>query len=977
MATSNAKKSSSPGRTKASSNRSTPKGTGSRSRTTTSAPRRSSGGQGHKKTGGQSYLTRDILLLFLIAFAVLLFLSLFGLIGAVGRVLASFEFGLFGRLAYVFPFIFFFLVVFTVSNFEKYPLNTLLRVVTAILTFSLLCGIIELIGSGGEVLPKLKDYYALGKGYRVHGGWFGGFWCRLLLKAMGRVGSYVVMLVLFLAGLVFSVGKALLTAAGLTGKRVTHAIRDESARYREASREKRQIAEMRAEERLQRRAIEREAKAQRQGEERRALMEQLDRKLEAGRKNMLELTKLELNEVKKKPVSQKTEPGRTEAKNRQRSLFDDTDLTTPALPKDTSIQRLFDEMESHRKGAVKKEDRTLDELTDAFDEFDRSLGKKNRKEPRIRISQGGEERLPAAETAVIEEVPAQEALKESEMAPVWEDPRKQVDKMHLDELFQADAKPKQEEVLPVETEPVTDEEILTPIQELPEQEVFVSPAVPQSGEPGEEEALRQPAKREFRLPSTNLLKRAKNNGTTKESDLKNTARLLEETLRNFGVEVTVTDISCGPSVTRYELRPEQGVKVARISSLADDIKLALAATEIRIEAPIPGKSAVGIEVPNPENQTVSLRSIIESEEFNRINSKIAFAVGQDIGGRVVVADLAKMPHLLIAGATGSGKSVCINSLIMSILYRAKPDEVQMIMIDPKVVELGEYNGIPHLRIPVVTDPKLAAEALNGAVKEMTARYKKFADLNVKDIKGYNAKIRDNPEEYADHEPMPQIVVIVDEFADLMMVAPGDVEQSVCRLAQLARAAGIHLVVATQRPSVNVITGLIKANIQSRIALAVSSGIDSRTIIDMNGAEKLLGKGDMLFYPTGYPKPVRVQGCWVSEEETEAVTKFWKKQNAVSEEQLVQQNKDWMPEPLDKTRDFKDERDELFMEAAEYIIENEKASIGNLQRVFRIGFNRAARLMDQLAEAGIVGKDDGTKARQIQMDRAQFEEWKRQ
>lgn len=976
MATSNAKKSSSPGRTKASSNRSTPKGTGGKSRATASAPRRNSGGQGHKKTGGQSYLTRDILLLFLIAFAVLLFLSLFGIVGSVGRVLASFEFGLFGRLAYVFPFVFFFLVVFAVTNFEKYPLNTTMRVVTAILTFSLLCGIIELIGSGGEVLPKLKDYYALGKGYRVHGGWFGGFWCRMFLKALGRVGSYVMMLVLFLAGLVFSIGKALLTAAGLTGKRMTHAIRDESARYREASREKRQIAEMRAEERLQRRAIEREAKAQRQGEERRVLMEQLDRKLEAGRKNMLQLTKLELNEVRKKPESPKKEAGKSALKE-QRTLFDETDLTTPALPKDTSIQRLFDEMEKHRKGAVKKEDRTLDELTDAFDEFDRSLGKKTKKEPRIRISGGGREISAAAEENVHKEAPAKPAFKEAELEPVWEDPRKQVDKMQLDEFFHTPPMPQQEELLQAETEPVADEEIITPIQELPEQEVFVSPAVPQQKELGDEAALLQPAKREFRLPSTNLLKRAKNNGTTKESDLKNTARLLEETLRNFGVEVTVTDISCGPSVTRYELRPEQGVKVSRISSLADDIKLALAATEIRIEAPIPGKSAVGIEVPNPENQTVSLRSIIESEEFNRINSKIAFAVGQDIGGRVVVADLAKMPHLLIAGATGSGKSVCINSLIMSILYRAKPDEVQMIMIDPKVVELGEYNGIPHLRIPVVTDPKLAAEALNGAVKEMTARYKKFADLNVKDIKGYNAKIRDNPEEYADHEPMPQIVVIVDEFADLMMVAPGDVEQSVCRLAQLARAAGIHLVVATQRPSVNVITGLIKANIQSRIALAVSSGIDSRTIIDMNGAEKLLGKGDMLFYPTGYPKPVRVQGCWVSEEETEAVTKFWKKQNAVSEEQLVQQNKDWMPEPLDKTRDFKDERDELFMEAAEYIIENEKASIGNLQRVFRIGFNRAARLMDQLAEAGIVGKDDGTKARQIQMDRAQFEEWKRQ
>lgn len=959
--------------------------TGSRKAASAGTGRKRNGrGKSSAARGTQSSLTRDIVLLFLIALAILLFLSLFGITGVVGRVLAAFEFGLFGSLAYLFPFLFLLLVAFCISNFEKYPLNTTLRVLAALFTFSLLCGIIELIGSGGEILPKLKNYYDMGKGSRIHGGWFGGLWCRICLKALGRVGSYVIMVVLFLAGLVLTFGRALLTAAGLTGKRVSHAIRDESARYREASREKRQIAEMRAEERLQRRTLEREEKARKQGAERKALMDQLDLKLAEGRKNFPQDETLQLRELRKKEQS----------KPRQSGMFDETDLITPALPEDTSLQRLFAEMEGHRKRAsVKKENRTLDELTEAFDEFDRSQQSAKKAEPRIRISGAGHSQKEEGKSAPEEDraeaekktqkpllaedsvqkadtpsIPAEDPLPASligqeEWEPKWEDPREQLEKMHLEELFgpkgQAAEKPAP----------------LPPEKNSPPADVFTSPAVPQGSEEGE--VLLHAVKKEYKLPSTQLLKRAKNTGITKESDLKNTARLLEDTLRNFGVEVTVTDISCGPSVTRYELRPEQGVKVARISSLADDIKLALAATEIRIEAPIPGKSAVGIEVPNPENQTVSLRSIIESEEFNRINSKIAFAVGQDIGGRVVVADLAKMPHLLIAGATGSGKSVCINSLIMSILYRAKPDEVQMIMIDPKVVELGEYNGIPHLRIPVVTDPKLAAEALNGAVKEMTARYKKFADLNVKDIKGYNAKIRDNPEEYVDQEPLPQIVVIVDEFADLMMVAPGDVEQSVCRLAQLARAAGIHLVVATQRPSVNVITGLIKANIQSRIALAVSSGIDSRTIIDMNGAEKLLGKGDMLFYPTGYPKPVRVQGCWVSEEETEAVTKFWKKQNAVSEEQLVQQNKDWMPEPLDKTRDFKDERDELFMEAAEYIIENEKASIGNLQRVFRIGFNRAARLMDQLAEAGIVGKDDGTKARQIQMDRAQFEEWKRQ
>ena len=496
---------------------------------------------------------------------------------------------------------------------------------------------------------------------------------------------------------------------------------------------------------------------------------------------------------------------------------------------------------------------------------------------------------------------------------------------------------------------------------------------------GASSAASLPAKplphKEYKLPPTSLLNRGKASAGMKESDLRRTAKVLEDTLNEFGVAATVTDVSCGPSVTRYELKPEQGVRVNRIASLADDIKLALAVTDVRIEAPIPGKSAVGIEVPNSENQTVFLRNVIESEEFRRMSSKIAFAVGQDIGGQIMVTDMAKMPHLLIAGSTGSGKSVCINSIIMSLLYRAKPDEVQLIMIDPKVVELGVYNGIPHLRIPVVTDPKLAADALSGAVKEMTRRYKLFADLNVRDIKSYNAKIRENPEEYDELEPLPQIVIIVDEFADLMMVAASDVEQSICRLAQLARAAGMHLVLATQRPSANVITGLIKANVQSRIAFAVSSSLDSRIILDMNGAEKLLGKGDMLFYPTGYPKPVRVQGCFVSDEEIAAVTDFWKKQGGVSQEEMARQSRSWMNDPVEREHPVEDERDELFIKAADYIIDSEKASIGNLQRIFRIGFNRAARLMDQLADAGIVGRDNGTKSRDIMMDKVQFADWK--
>lgn len=344
--------------------------------------------------------------------------------------------------------------------------------------------------------------------------------------------------------------------------------------------------------------------------------------------------------------------------------------------------------------------------------------------------------------------------------------------------------------------------------------------------------------------------------------------------------MTITNVSCGPTVTRYELQPEQGVKVSKIVGLTDDIKLNLAATDIRIEAPIPGKAAVGIEVPNANNSTVMLRDLLQSPEFQNSKSNLAFAAGKDIAGKPVITDIGKMPHLLIAGATGSGKSVCINTLIMSILYKASPEDVKLIMIDPKVVELSVYNGIPHLFIPVVTDPKKAAGALNWAVAEMTDRYNKFAQYNVRDLKGYNEKVDSISDIQDDSKPkkLPQIVIIVDELADLMMVAPGEVEDSICRLAQLARAAGIHLIIATQRPSVNVITGLIKANMPSRIAFSVSSGVDSRTILDMNGAEKLLGKGDMLFYPQGYQKPARVQGAFVSDKEVADVVEFLSSQH---------------------------------------------------------------------------------------------------
>lgn len=483
----------------------------------------------------------------------------------------------------------------------------------------------------------------------------------------------------------------------------------------------------------------------------------------------------------------------------------------------------------------------------------------------------------------------------------------------------------------------------------------------------------------YQFPPLSLLKWG-NKQMLGDSDahLRETARKLEQTLRNFGVNVAVTNVSCGPTVTRYELLPEQGVKVSKIVSLTDDIKLNLAAADIRIEAPIPGKAAVGIEVPNETNTPVMLRDLLESAAFRNHSSNIAFAVGKDIAGQPVVTDIAKMPHLLIAGATGSGKSVCINTLIMSILYKARPEDVRLIMIDPKVVELSVYNGIPHLFIPVVTDPKKASGALNWAVSEMTDRYNKFAEFNVRDIKGYNAKIAEsNPDASADApQKMPQIVIIVDELADLMMVAPGEVEDAICRLAQLARAAGIHLIIATQRPSVNVITGLIKANMPSRIAFSVSSGVDSRTILDMNGAEKLLGKGDMLFKPQDYQKPARLQGAFVSDKEVADVVSFLKEHfGEVSyNPEMEQQISRAAAESVSPFQNHGEDRDAYFAEAGKFIIEKDKASIGMLQRVFKIGFNRAARIMDQLCDAGVVGEEEGTKPRKVLMTMEQFEQY---
>ena len=499
---------------------------------------------------------------------------------------------------------------------------------------------------------------------------------------------------------------------------------------------------------------------------------------------------------------------------------------------------------------------------------------------------------------------------------------------------------------------------------------------------GQEISNQTQPKKKYTFPPMSLLKSGGRGSFNRSGDtaVRDTAITLKQTLESFGVKVAITNCSVGPSITRYELQPEQGVRVNRIVALENDIKLALAATDIRIEAPIPGKSSIGIEIPNRENQTVYFRDLIDNDVFARFKSNVAFAVGKDISGQIIIHDIAKMPHVLIAGATGSGKSVCINTLIMSILYKSSPENVRMIMVDPKMVELTAYNGIPHLLIPVVTDPKKAAGALNWAVDEMTKRYQLFANYNVRNLEGFNKKVKEQgPNEDPMFKHMYQLVVIVDELADLMMVAHKEVEDSIVRLSQLARAAGIHLVIATQRPSVDVITGLIKANVPSRIAFAVSSGVDSRTIIDMVGAEKLLGKGDMLFYPTGYTKPVRVQGAFIDDDEVVSVVEFIKEHyGETSYDETVSKSIDSsnVGGGAAESAGGSDESsryDEYFEDAARFVIEKDKASIGYLQRMLRIGFNRAARIMDQLEEFGVVGPEEGTKPRKILMNMSEFED----
>lgn len=792
------------------------------------------------KKAGENFVIDEIIIWIVLAVSILLLISNFGFGGTLGASASAFLMESFGAGAYLVPFLLFGVTAFLVSN--KHNRIAYWKSGAAVICFLILCGLFELISdAGGTVGGSLAD---------------------TLSPALGVAGTYVILIIMMIIGIVIITGRSVLKGVKKQSDRAYSHAKESNTRRREASARRRE----------ERRTAREEKELEQAKAEKKTASKRKDRHVEG--------------------VSfDTTLSGRSPEMKEMKADELKTDIPSAVQPNTKDTQDLVINRTQPEMAAQP------DDLPDPFD----------------------------TDSAV-------ESLAESKA------------------LAKRSRKKAGADAIAQETASVA--------QAVSENEV---------------------KNETYHTPPFSLLTRGKKGGGDSDRHLRETAGKLQDTLHSFGVNVTVTNVSCGPSVTRYELQPEQGVKVSKIVGLADDIKLNLAAADIRIEAPIPGKAAVGIEVPNKENSAVMLRDLLESTEFKNSASNVSFAVGRDIAGRCVVADIAKMPHLLIAGATGSGKSVCINTLIMSILYKASPDQVRLIMVDPKVVELSVYNGIPHLMIPVVTDPKKAAGALNWAVAEMTRRYQAFAEHQVRDMKGYNEKVSQlEPDENGNKpDTMPQIVIIVDELADLMMVAPGEVEESICRLAQLARAAGIHLVLATQRPSVNVITGLIKANMPSRIAFSVSSGVDSRTIIDMNGAEKLLGKGDMLFYPSGYQKPVRVQGAFVSDKEVQKVTDYLKDHNGdadYSQEVVEHMNSSAAGGNMMSGSDSASERDAYFVDAGKLIIDKEKASIGMLQRMFKIGFNRAARIMDQLCEAGVVGPEEGTKPRKVLMSMEEFEQY---
>ena len=891
----------------------------------------------------------EILTLVVLAACIILMISAFGMGGIVGNAISSITFGIMGMGAYLFPVVLFGGVAFLLVNSSNRLAYK--KFFAGIVFFIFLCGLLQLLTEGYTPSTTFADYYSLSSEYHTGGGVFGGAVCISTASAFGVIGGAVIIVLVLLVSLIIITQKSFFGFMNKILDLISGAVEEGREAYLEGQPDREKKKELK-----------RKLRAEKRAEKIRLLEEELAEE-ELATAGAVPETAGKKKFGKKSARAEKERQAAVKANRKgEFNLPSFLDEEKAELPADTDLadeeKRETEEKQPsheaplefqiHRSTPVPQEDEDAEKP-----DFERDIA--------------------------VEENTLEDDYDGYEDADIPE-----MHQIHPAEPVSAPVKGKIQEDKAVSAgtkAAVNPETAVQPEEKLSHQ----SSRNPKSSQAEIEHGIKNiqheisqkelPEKKPYQYPPLKLLKRGdgRSQGDS-DAHLRKTAQKLQDTLHNFGVNVTVTNVSCGPTVTRYELQPEMGVKVSKIVGLSDDIKLNLATPDIRIEAPIPGKAAVGIEVPNKENSPVMLRDLLQSDEFKNAKSKLSFAAGKDIAGKPVVADIAKMPHLLIAGATGSGKSVCINTLIISILYKATPDEVRLIMIDPKVVELSVYNGIPHLFIPVVTDPKKAAGALNWAVSEMTSRYNAFAEYGVRNLGEYNKKVANMrvPEGEKAPEKMAQIVIIVDELADLMMVAPGEVEDAICRLAQLARAAGIHLIIATQRPSVNVITGLIKANMPSRIAFSVSSGVDSRTILDMNGAEKLLGKGDMLFYPQGYQKPARLQGAFVSDEEVSAVVEYVsdKNQGAVYDTAIEKQVNTASAAGGAGGGD----RDVYFTDAGKFIIEKEKASIGMLQRMFKIGFNRAARIMDQLCDAGVVGPEEGTKPRKVLMSAEEFENY---
>lgn len=942
-------------------------------------------------------ILKDIAVIAVFVFCVILQLSCFFTGGGLMLLLHTYNFKWFGVMAYFMPLILFLLPCFIISNWHN---SGLIQKVTASILLFL------------SIETILSIVYETSNIFTVGGGLVGHTLFGVLYSAFGIIGSFVIMIACLFISVVLFFGHSVVTQLQQNSKNAYRAVSShhklQQGRRKIRAQEKRLHREQEENEQLkmQRMRLENLQKQRQEILEKKNInrefvniqleeskrQEALNRELlkEQGSQGKRELrTNTELEEEDrsmKEVVLGKEEQKSAEDTNKvtQPSMFIEGEEITTPLRLDTS-NILEKEPQKHDDGWVLETDDEVNEEDDL--EFD------NISENIINKAMESSSDTESSENTSSENVSSENVSSDTVLTDAADETEEDISgasaagdesvdyRMLMRDTKNTGKHDEDESVYTKTVRTATGKVITVELDGLPgenkrpKDSVKIKERLDQYDEKVVPIAYEEP--KEYIFPSTDLLTPGTASGKGREElarSMQETADKLKRTLQDFGVGVTITNISRGPSVTRYELQPEQGVKVSKIVNLADDIKLNLAAEDIRIEAPIPGKAAIGIEVPNKEKQMVAFRDLLESDEFTKAKSKTIFAAGKDIAGKTVVADIEKMPHLLIAGQTGSGKSVCINTIIMSILYKARPSEVKLIMIDPKVVELSVYNGIPHLLIPVVTDPKKATAALNWAVNEMEERYKKFAEHKARNIIGYNAQIdqiedvpgKDRPEK------IPQIIVIVDELADLMMTAGTDVEDAIQKLAQKARAAGIHLIIATQRPSVNVITGVIKANIPSRIAFSVASGIDSRTILDETGAEKLLGKGDMLFHPYYISKPVRVQGAFVSDDEVTEVVNFLTQQKNVRGGE-INTNIDLQANMPGSSLPGGDQ-DELFETAGRFIIEQEKASIGNLQRHLRIGFNRAARIMDQLYAAGVVSKDEGTKPRKVLMKAEEFEEY---